>query len=149
MLLAWIFDVAFAVALLGFLLLHARMVLRNCTTIEMFEKSRVIPWPYDRGWRRNFQEVFGRRCAIPFDLPLKANHPSRRPAPSHAQTVISPLLMFSAVQLACAACGGGSALAIQPWKAGRCWSLLWGTLAKMCHSQSARVMVSSQLPTAQ
>ena len=39
------------------------MVLKNCTTIEMFEKSRATPWPYDHGWRRNFQEVFGRRCS--------------------------------------------------------------------------------------
>ena len=49
---------------LGFLGLHGRMVAKNCTTIEMFEKSRIIPWPYDHGWRRNFQEVFGRRSGM-------------------------------------------------------------------------------------
>jgi len=49
---------------LGFLGLHGRMVAKNCTTIEMFEKSRISPWPYDHGWRRNFQEVFGRRCGM-------------------------------------------------------------------------------------
>jgi hypothetical protein len=52
-----------AVVRLGFIAIHGRMVAKNCTTIEMFEKSRISPWPYDHGWRRNFQEVFGRGCA--------------------------------------------------------------------------------------
>lgn len=30
---------------------------QNRTTIEMYEKMYVTPWPYDKGWRRNFQEV--------------------------------------------------------------------------------------------
>ena len=38
-----------------------RLIISNCTTIEMFEKERMKPWPYDRGWRRNLEEVFGAR----------------------------------------------------------------------------------------
>lgn len=32
--------------------------MQNRTTIEMYEKMYVTPWPYDKGWRRNFEEVF-------------------------------------------------------------------------------------------
>lgn len=28
---------------------------------EMYEKERPTPWPYDRGLRRNWEEVMGRR----------------------------------------------------------------------------------------
>lgn len=59
---AFVVDLAFALCLLGFLVMHARLVAANCTTIEMFEKRRVPQWPYDRGFRSNFQEVFGCRC---------------------------------------------------------------------------------------
>ncbi len=61
-LLAFIVDIAFALSLGGLLGMHARMVWLNVTTIEMFEKQRVTQWPFDRGPRRNFQEVFGSRC---------------------------------------------------------------------------------------
>lgn len=60
-LLAFIVDIAFALSLGGLLGMHARMVWLNVTTIEMFEKRRVTQWPFDRGPRRNFQEVFGAR----------------------------------------------------------------------------------------
>ena len=55
-------DIAFALSLGGLLGMHSRMVWLNVTTIEMFEKQRVTQWPFDRGPRRNFQEVFGSRC---------------------------------------------------------------------------------------
>ena len=58
---AFVVDVAFALCLLGFLVMHVRLVAANCTTIEMYEKRRVPQWPYDRGWRSNFHEVFGYR----------------------------------------------------------------------------------------
>ncbi|GBF99728.1 S-acyltransferase-like [Raphidocelis subcapitata] len=53
-------DGAFAAALLGFLAMHAQLVSHACTTIEMYEKERPTPWPYDRGTRRNWEEVMGR-----------------------------------------------------------------------------------------
>ena len=60
-LLAFIVDIAFALSLGGLLGMHARMVWLNVTTIEMFEKQRVTQWPFDRGPKRNFQQVFGTR----------------------------------------------------------------------------------------
>ncbi|KAF8068356.1 PAT13 [Scenedesmus sp. PABB004] len=56
-----IVNAAFAVSLCGFLVMHANMVAANCTTIEMYEKERPHPWPYNKGGRRNFEEVFGKR----------------------------------------------------------------------------------------
>ncbi|EIE22918.1 zf-DHHC-domain-containing protein [Coccomyxa subellipsoidea C-169] len=58
---AFVVDLAFSLSLGGLLAMHARMVWLNYTTIEMFEKQRAAQWPYDRGARRNFEEVFGTR----------------------------------------------------------------------------------------
>ena len=62
---AFVVDVAFCLSVGGVLGMHARMVAVNCTTIEMFEKRRAADWPYDRGARRNLEEVFGTRCGRP------------------------------------------------------------------------------------
>ena len=62
MMVAFVVDVAFCLSVGGVLGMHARMVALNCTTIEMFEKRRAADWPYDRGARRNLEEVFGTRC---------------------------------------------------------------------------------------
>ena len=70
MFVAFVIDAAFCLSLAGFLIMHARLVAANCTTIEMYEKRRTPDWPYNRGARRNFQDVFGSRrgsCAT-FDL---------------------------------------------------------------------------------
>lgn len=59
---------AFALALLGFVGMHLRLLSKNLTTIEAYEKAPIKPWPYDLGWRRNLQEVFGadwRRWFVP------------------------------------------------------------------------------------
>lgn len=63
--LAFVIDAAFALAIVGFLVMHCRMIARNMTTIEMYEKRRhsTGAWPFDRGAKQNFLEVFGRRCA--------------------------------------------------------------------------------------
>ena len=58
---AFVIDAAFCLSLAGFLIMHARLVAANCTTIEMYEKRRTPDWPYNRGARRNFQDVFGSR----------------------------------------------------------------------------------------
>ena len=60
---AFVIDAAFCLSLAGFLVMHARLVAANCTTIEMYEKRRTPDWPYNRGMRRNFQDVFGSRRA--------------------------------------------------------------------------------------
>ena len=63
--LAFVIDAAFALAIVGFLIMHCRMIIRNMTTIEMYEKRRNAAgaWPFDRGAKHNFLEVFGRRYA--------------------------------------------------------------------------------------
>jgi palmitoyltransferase len=58
---AVVINSAFAVSLAGFLIMHSNMLAANCTTIEMYEKERIHPWPYNKGMRRNFEDVFGRR----------------------------------------------------------------------------------------
>lgn len=58
---AVVINSAFAVSLAGFLVMHANMLAANCTTIEMYEKERIHPWPYNKGFKRNFEEVFGKR----------------------------------------------------------------------------------------
>jgi palmitoyltransferase len=60
---AVVISSAFAVSLAGFLIMHANMLSANCTTIEMYEKERIHPWPYNKGLQRNFEDVFGKRCA--------------------------------------------------------------------------------------
>lgn len=57
--LAFVFTAAFALALLGFVIMHARLVAANQSTIEAYEKRPLSPWPYDRGARGNYREVFG------------------------------------------------------------------------------------------
>jgi hypothetical protein len=54
-----VLDLAFAASLLGFLVMHSNLVSQNMTTIEMYEKKKSIPWRYDYGKQKNFQEVFG------------------------------------------------------------------------------------------
>uniref|UniRef100_A0A0C9QWU6 S-acyltransferase n=1 Tax=Wollemia nobilis TaxID=56998 RepID=A0A0C9QWU6_9CONI len=59
--LAFVLNIAFALSLLGFLILHSSLVLANTTTIEVYEKKKTSPWRYDMGRRRNFEQVFGMR----------------------------------------------------------------------------------------
>lgn len=59
--LAFILNVAFALSLLGFLILHTSLVMANTTTIEVYEKKKSSRWRYDMGRRKNFEQVFGTR----------------------------------------------------------------------------------------
>lgn len=52
---------AFALSLTMFLGMHGQLIGANTTSIEMYEKDRLHPWPYNKGFRRNFEEVFGRK----------------------------------------------------------------------------------------
>ncbi|CAH9118068.1 unnamed protein product [Cuscuta europaea] len=48
-------NLAFALSVLGFFIMHMSLVLRNTTTIEAFEK--ITPkWRYDLGRKRNFEQ---------------------------------------------------------------------------------------------
>ena len=55
----FIINIAFAASLLGFLVMHSNLILSNMTTIEMYEKKKVLPWKYDLGRYSNFKQVFG------------------------------------------------------------------------------------------
>ncbi|KAI8465240.1 MAG: DHHC palmitoyltransferase-domain-containing protein [Monoraphidium minutum] len=55
-----VLDGAFVAALIGFIAMHWQLIAHGCTTIEMYEKERPSPWLYDRGLRRNFEDVMGR-----------------------------------------------------------------------------------------
>jgi len=46
---SFIFTAAFTLALIGFLVMHCGLMMRNMTTIEAYEKRKVEPWPWDVG----------------------------------------------------------------------------------------------------
>lgn len=57
--LTFVLNLAFALSVLGFLIMHISLVLGNTTTIEAYEKKTAPKWRYDLGRRRNFEQVFG------------------------------------------------------------------------------------------
>ncbi|XP_019189303.1 PREDICTED: probable protein S-acyltransferase 14 [Ipomoea nil] len=57
--LAFVLNLAFALSVLGFLILHMSLVSGNTTTIEAYEKKTTPKWRYDLGRKRNFEQVFG------------------------------------------------------------------------------------------
>ncbi|KAL4187441.1 hypothetical protein AMTRI_Chr09g39030 [Amborella trichopoda] len=61
--LTFVLNLAFALSLLGFLIMHASLLLSNTTTIEVYEKRGVVRWKYDLGRRKNFEQVFGTKKA--------------------------------------------------------------------------------------
>ncbi|CAN6466380.1 unnamed protein product [Victoria cruziana] len=66
--LAFVINLAFALSLLGFMIMHLSLLLSNTTTIEVYEKA-AIRWRYDLGKRKNVEQVFGKKRAYWF-LPL-------------------------------------------------------------------------------
>ncbi|KAL3829572.1 hypothetical protein ACJIZ3_018374 [Penstemon smallii] len=54
--LAFVLNLAFALSVLGFLIMHISLVSANTTTIEAYEKKTRR---YDLGRKRNFEQVFG------------------------------------------------------------------------------------------
>ncbi|XAR63170.1 Protein S-acyltransferase [Bertholletia excelsa] len=57
--LAFVLNLAFALSVLGFLIMHMSLVAANTTTIEAYEKKTSPKWRYDLGRKRNFEQVFG------------------------------------------------------------------------------------------
>ncbi|XP_074584001.1 putative protein S-acyltransferase 12 [Curcuma longa] len=67
--LAFVLNLAFALSLLCFIVMHTSLVLSNTTTIEVYEKKKAVAWKYDIGKRKNFEQVFGTKKLLWF-LPL-------------------------------------------------------------------------------
>ncbi|XP_062027407.1 probable protein S-acyltransferase 14 [Rosa rugosa] len=55
----FVLNLAFALSVLGFMLMHLSLVASNTTTIEAYEKKNTPKWHYDLGRKKNFEQVFG------------------------------------------------------------------------------------------
>ncbi|KAF8412068.1 hypothetical protein HHK36_000021 [Tetracentron sinense] len=66
MVLAFVLNLAFALSLLCFLVMHASLLSSNTTTVEVYEKKRAVRWKYDLGRKKNFEQVFGTKRAYWF-----------------------------------------------------------------------------------
>jgi hypothetical protein len=88
--LAFVFTAAFCIALLGFVIMHIRLVLINQSTIEAYEKRPLHPWPYDQGYTNNFIDVFGRKKKFWF-LPIVPEEHRRRLLAETLDVVAVPL----------------------------------------------------------
>ncbi|KAJ7548268.1 hypothetical protein O6H91_07G005100 [Diphasiastrum complanatum] len=75
--LGFVLDLAFALSVLGFLIMHVSLVSGNTTTIEAYEKKASTRWQYDLGRWRNFEQVFGTRRSH-WLLPTYAEEDVRR-----------------------------------------------------------------------
>jgi hypothetical protein len=52
-----VLNLAFALSVLGFLIMHISLVAGNTTTIEAYEKKVSARWRYDLGPKKNFEQV--------------------------------------------------------------------------------------------
>ncbi|XP_010255627.1 PREDICTED: probable protein S-acyltransferase 14 [Nelumbo nucifera] len=57
--LTFVLNLAFALSVMGFLIMHISLVAANTTTIEAYEKKTTPKWRYDLGRKKNFEQVFG------------------------------------------------------------------------------------------
>lgn len=55
--LASILNLAFALSLLCFVVMHVSLLLSNTTSVEVHEKKKGIKWRYDLGRKNNFEQV--------------------------------------------------------------------------------------------
>ncbi|KAI3741232.1 hypothetical protein L1987_58902 [Smallanthus sonchifolius] len=53
---AFVLNLAFALSVSGFLIMHISLVAANTTTIEAYEKRTTPKWRYDLGRKRNFEQ---------------------------------------------------------------------------------------------
>ncbi|XP_021281010.1 probable protein S-acyltransferase 12 isoform X2 [Herrania umbratica] len=67
--LAFVLNLAFALSLLCFLVMHASLLSSNTTSVEVHEKKGAVRWKYDLGRKKNFEQVFGTKKTLWF-LPL-------------------------------------------------------------------------------
>ncbi|KAB2597883.1 protein S-acyltransferase 12 [Pyrus ussuriensis x Pyrus communis] len=67
--LTFVLNLAFALSLLCFVVMHASLLSSNTTTVEVHEKRGAIRWKYDLGRKKNFEQVFGTKKAL-WLLPL-------------------------------------------------------------------------------
>eukprot|EP00249_Psilotum_nudum_P011868 c23432_g1_i1 orf=630-1571(+) len=75
--LGFVLNLAFALSVLGFLIMHASLVAGNTTTIEAYDKKVSTRWRYDLGRRKNFEQVFGTRKSFWF-IPTYAEEDLRK-----------------------------------------------------------------------
>ncbi|KAE7999306.1 hypothetical protein FH972_003751 [Carpinus fangiana] len=62
--LAFVLNLAFALSLLCFVVMHASLVSSNTTSVEVYEKKKSVRWRYDVGRKNNFEQVFGTKRAL-------------------------------------------------------------------------------------
>ncbi|XAR62924.1 Protein S-acyltransferase [Bertholletia excelsa] len=62
--LAFVLNLAFALSLLCFVIMHVCLLFSNTTTVETYEKKKGVVWKYDIGRRKNFEQVFGTRKVL-------------------------------------------------------------------------------------
>uniref|UniRef100_A0A0D6R0X1 S-acyltransferase n=1 Tax=Araucaria cunninghamii TaxID=56994 RepID=A0A0D6R0X1_ARACU len=58
--LGFVLNVAFALSVLGFIIMHISLVASNTTTIEACERKTDSKVSYDLGRKKNFEQVFGK-----------------------------------------------------------------------------------------
>lgn len=59
-----VINLAFALSLLCFIVMHVSLLSSNTTSIEVYEKRRAVRWRYDLGRKTNFEQVFGKKKAL-------------------------------------------------------------------------------------
>ncbi|KAJ6801649.1 putative protein S-acyltransferase 12 [Iris pallida] len=64
--LAFILNLAFALSLLCFVVMHTSLLLSNTSTIEVYEKQKGAVWKYDLGKRRIFNRFLEQRSCCGF-----------------------------------------------------------------------------------
>nr|XP_043622165.1 probable protein S-acyltransferase 12 [Erigeron canadensis] len=62
--LTFVLNLAFALSLLCFIIMHASLLSSNTTSVEVYEKKGVVRWKYDLGRKKNFEQVFGTTKAL-------------------------------------------------------------------------------------
>ncbi|KAI3711493.1 hypothetical protein L2E82_41617 [Cichorium intybus] len=75
--LTFVLNLAFALSLLCFIIMHASLLSSNTTSVEVYEKKGVVRWKYDLGRKKNFEQVFGTRKAL-WLFPLLAKEDSQK-----------------------------------------------------------------------
>ncbi|RVW32045.1 putative protein S-acyltransferase 12 [Vitis vinifera] len=59
-----VINLAFALSLLCFIVMHVSFLSSNTTSIEVYDKRRAVRWKYDLGRKTNFEQVFGKKKAL-------------------------------------------------------------------------------------